>query len=100
MRESSQPLAGLRQRIARLAASGDRAVQVVERVAGALARNLGGEEPFDDALGRGGINPVKTWWWDIELDRRTGGYVRAAQTNRRSCAGPSTRRAPGPWWTR
>ena len=38
---------------------------------------------LDDALDRGSINPVKTWWWDIELDRRTGRYVRAAQTNRR-----------------
>jgi reductive dehalogenase len=37
----------------------------------------------DDALDRGTINPVKAWWWDIELDRTTGGYVRAAQTNRR-----------------
>jgi reductive dehalogenase len=38
---------------------------------------------LDDALGRGSINPVKTWWWDIELDRASGRYVRAAQTNRR-----------------
>ncbi len=38
---------------------------------------------LDDRLGRGSINPVKTWWWDIELDRATGGYVRAAQTHRR-----------------
>lgn len=38
---------------------------------------------LDDALGRGGINPVKTWWWDIELDRATGGYVQARQTHRR-----------------
>lgn len=37
----------------------------------------------DDRLGRGGINPVKTWWWDIELDRATGAYVRAKQTHRR-----------------
>ena len=22
---------------------------------------------LDDAAGRGGINPVKTWWWDLEL---------------------------------
>ncbi len=39
---------------------------------------------LDDRLGRGSINPVKTWWWDVELDRRSGRYVRAAQTNRRS----------------
>ena len=38
---------------------------------------------LDDRLGRGSINPVKTWWWDIELDRATGGYVKAAQTHRR-----------------
>lgn len=38
---------------------------------------------LDDRLGRGGINPVKTWWWDIELDRATGGYVKAAHTHRR-----------------
>lgn len=38
---------------------------------------------LDDRLDRGSINPVKTWWWDIELDRATGGYVRAAQTHRR-----------------
>jgi ferredoxin-NADP reductase/ferredoxin len=38
---------------------------------------------LDDRLDRGSINPVKTWWWDIELDRTTGAYVRAAQTNRR-----------------
>ena len=30
---------------------------------------------LDDQLDRGSINPVKTWWWDIELDRATGGYV-------------------------
>jgi reductive dehalogenase len=38
---------------------------------------------LDDRLGRGGINAVKTWWWDIELDKATGRYVRAAQTHRR-----------------
>ena len=38
---------------------------------------------LDDALNRGSINPVKAWWWDIELDRASGRYVRAAQTNRR-----------------
>jgi ferredoxin-NADP reductase len=39
--------------------------------------------PLDDKLGRGSINPVKKWWWDIELSRATGGYVRAAQTHAR-----------------
>ncbi len=38
---------------------------------------------LDDALGRGSINPVKAWWWDIELDKASGRYVRAAATNRR-----------------
>ncbi|MEZ5665067.1 MAG: 4Fe-4S dicluster domain-containing protein [Burkholderiaceae bacterium] len=38
---------------------------------------------LDDRLDRGTINPVKTWWWDIELDRNTGRYVRATRTNRR-----------------
>ncbi|MEX3008510.1 4Fe-4S double cluster binding domain-containing protein [Hoeflea sp. TYP-13] len=38
---------------------------------------------LDDALGRGEINPVKTWWWDIELDTKAGRYVKAQATNRR-----------------
>ncbi len=38
---------------------------------------------LDDRLDRGSINPVKAWWWDIELDPATGRYVQAAQTNRR-----------------
>jgi ferredoxin-NADP reductase/ferredoxin len=38
---------------------------------------------LDDALDRGSINPVKAWWWDIELDRKSGRYVKAAQTHRR-----------------
>ncbi len=38
---------------------------------------------LDDRLDRGSINPVKKWWWDIELDRTTGGYVSAAATHRR-----------------
>jgi len=38
---------------------------------------------LDDWLGRGSINPVKKWWWDIELDRKTGRYVRARQTHAR-----------------
>lgn len=28
---------------------------------------------LDDAFGRGGLNPVKKWWWDIE--RQPGGLV-------------------------
>lgn len=44
--------------------------------AGMLAR-------LDDVLDRGTINPVKTWWWDIELDKHRTRYVAAAATNRR-----------------
>jgi reductive dehalogenase len=28
---------------------------------------------LDDALGRGGLNPVKKWWWDLEL-QEDGSY--------------------------
>ncbi len=38
---------------------------------------------LDDRLGRGAINPVKKWWWDIELDRSTQRYVRARATHAR-----------------
>ena len=38
---------------------------------------------LDDKLDRGSINPVKKWWWDIELERQSGRYVSAAQTHRR-----------------
>ena len=38
---------------------------------------------LDDGLNRGSINPVKAWWWDIELDAASGRYVRAAKTHRR-----------------
>lgn len=38
---------------------------------------------LDDWLGRGGINPVKKWWWDIELDRSTGQHKRAKATHER-----------------
>lgn len=31
---------------------------------------------LDDALGKGGLNPVKKWWWDLELDAN-GGYLAA-----------------------
>jgi ferredoxin-NADP reductase len=52
-----------------------------------VAMKVPGAAPWlaalDDRLGRGAINPVKTWWWDIELDKTSGRYVRAAQTHRR-----------------
>lgn len=38
---------------------------------------------LDDKLGRGAINPVKKWWWDIELDPKAGRYIRAGATNAR-----------------
>ncbi len=28
---------------------------------------------LDDRLGKGGLNPVKTWWWDLEI-QEDGGY--------------------------
>lgn len=31
---------------------------------------------LDDALGNGGLNPLKKWWWDIELNEE-GGYAQA-----------------------
>ena len=52
-----------------------------------LAMNFPGSARWlaalDDKLDRGSINPVKKWWWDIELDRASGRYVRAAQTHTR-----------------
>ena len=36
---------------------------------------------LDDWLERGAINPAKKWWWDIELDRKSGRYLRAVQTH-------------------
>jgi reductive dehalogenase len=36
------------------------------RTAPALAR-------LDDAVGNGGLNPVKKWWWDLEIEE-DGGY--------------------------
>jgi reductive dehalogenase len=38
---------------------------------------------LDDRLDRGTMNPVKKWWWDIELDPKTGQYVKAKLTNAR-----------------
>jgi reductive dehalogenase len=38
---------------------------------------------LDDRLGRGGINPVKKWWWDIEIDRTTGQHKKARATHSR-----------------
>jgi reductive dehalogenase len=42
---------------------------------------------LDDRLGRGAINPVKKWWWDLELEHGVppaqARYVRAAQVHAR-----------------
>jgi len=38
---------------------------------------------LDDRAGRGSINAVKKWWWDIELDRGAGRYVAAKATHAR-----------------
>ncbi len=38
---------------------------------------------LDDHLGRGGINPVKKWWWDTEIDRATGQHKKARATHTR-----------------
>ncbi|MFM8546706.1 MAG: 4Fe-4S dicluster domain-containing protein [Betaproteobacteria bacterium] len=52
-----------------------------------LAMNFPGSARWlaalDDALERGSINPVKKWWWDIELDRSSGRYVKARAVHRR-----------------
>ena len=41
------------------------------------AMNLPRTAPYlarlDDMAGNGGLNPVKKWWWDIEI-RDDGGY--------------------------
>jgi reductive dehalogenase len=48
---------------------------------------------LDDRLGRGAINPVKKWWWDVELDRATGRYVAAGAANARGLS-PELRLRP------
>ena len=46
------------------------------------AMNLPATAPFlarlDDAVGNGGLNTTKKWWWDIELNEQ-GGYGSARQ---------------------
>ncbi|MEZ5728680.1 MAG: PDR/VanB family oxidoreductase [Burkholderiaceae bacterium] len=56
---------------------------VVRRFAMAFPGSARYLAALDDSLGRGAINPVKKWWWDIELDRGSGRYVRAAHVNAR-----------------
>ncbi|MFN8721182.1 MAG: 2Fe-2S iron-sulfur cluster-binding protein [Rhodospirillales bacterium] len=38
---------------------------------------------LDDLVGNGRQNPVKAWWWDIDMDPATMTYIPAAQTSRR-----------------
>lgn len=38
---------------------------------------------LDDRLGHGSINPVKKWWWDIELSQTEGRYLKAGAVNER-----------------
>jgi len=42
------------------------------------ATNFPGAAPWlaklDDKLGHGGLNDVKKWWWDLELDPNKGSY--------------------------
>ncbi|MBO27180.1 MAG: NAD-binding oxidoreductase [Rhodobacteraceae bacterium] len=49
----------------------------IPRAAPVLAR-------LDDALGRGGLNPVKTWWWDLEKKAEGGFRLPDAPVNRRN----------------
>ncbi|WP_424985135.1 2Fe-2S iron-sulfur cluster-binding protein [Microbulbifer sp. S227A] len=38
---------------------------------------------LDDALGKGAINPVKKWWWDLELGEDGGYHPVSAPVNHR-----------------
>lgn len=38
---------------------------------------------LDDQLGRGDINPVKKWWWDIELSDDGSHFIKAKDVRRR-----------------
>ncbi|MEL7468855.1 MAG: reductive dehalogenase domain-containing protein [Pseudomonadota bacterium] len=38
---------------------------------------------LDDKIGRGGLNPVKKWWWDLGNGRDGGAYVHQENTNAR-----------------
>ena len=51
------------------------------------ASNLPGAAPvlakLDDAVGNGGLNEVKKWWWDLELGEDGGYHAPVQPTNRR-----------------
>jgi reductive dehalogenase len=38
---------------------------------------------LDDWVGKGRINPVKKWWWDLSTDQGSGAIVIASDVNRR-----------------
>lgn len=40
-------------------------------------------EKLDDAIGNGGLNPVKKWWWDLELQEDGGYYPTHKPINKR-----------------
>ena len=52
------------------------AAMTLPAAAPALAR-------LDDAVGKGGLNPVKKWWWDIELAEDGAYRTACAPVNRR-----------------
>ncbi|MCL4188498.1 MAG: 2Fe-2S iron-sulfur cluster binding domain-containing protein [Rhodobacteraceae bacterium] len=53
------------------------------RLAMAVPQTAPALAALDDRLGRGAVNPVKKWWWDIELDRASGRYVAARASHAR-----------------
>ena len=40
-------------------------------------------QKLDDAMGRGGLNPVKKWWWDLKLGDDGGYYPTEDPINER-----------------
>ena len=59
---------------------------------------------LDDALGNGGLNAVKKWWWDLEMQddgayrptRPTVNRARPANGSRSEIRGPDAGRLPCP----
>ena len=56
---------------------------VILELGGNAACIVDADANLDDAAGRGGLNPAKKWWWDIELEEdgayRPRGRVPAAR---------------------
>ncbi|MEL6750767.1 MAG: reductive dehalogenase, partial [Pseudomonadota bacterium] len=48
---------------------------------------------LDDALGNGGVNDTKKWWWDLEL-KSDGGYKAPTETPNRRDLQPDLKVAP------